>query len=140
MYTSIHLIIDNILKDKYNVDKEISKFAEFLNMKDVKETSKFMEDDDYMAGIVKVEDLMRNVDEVGLLYDYEEEIASRMIDEHDTGYDEGLEKGIEQGIEQGKKNNQKEIAIRLKNTGMEDREIINILNISLDELNSYLGR
>ena len=50
LYTSIHLILANIVNSKYNIDKEIEKFGRLLKMKTLEEMKEeFKENEAYMS-------------------------------------------------------------------------------------------
>lgn len=62
LYTSYHVILENITNTNYNIDEEIRKFGEFLSLKlsieELKE--KYRGDDKYMDIARKVEKFMRD--------------------------------------------------------------------------------
>ena len=99
-YHSIHLILENVVNTKYNIDEEIKKTVELLTTNTIKEMKdKFKGDEIYMAAIRKVEDLSKDPNFVGY-YDVEEAKRQELEDMYDTGVSEGIEQGIEQGIKQ----------------------------------------
>lgn len=125
IYTSYHLVIENVINSKYNVDKEIEKFSMLLiedNIEKMKST--FKGDADYMAGIVKVEDMLKDIDEVGLLYDVEENHA----EEKKGAYLAGAE------------DKEKESARNFYKNGVSKEIICASLNISLEKLEDYLKK
>lgn len=92
IYQSIHLILENIVNSKYNIDKEIKTFAEFLKSKSILELEKkFKGDDNYMSAIRKIEDLSYDPEFAGQ-YDYEEAIEREKFECHLTGIEEGKKK------------------------------------------------
>ena len=112
-YHSIHLVLENILDERYNIDETIKKLAKFLKCKTIEEMKEeFKGDEMYMAAVRKVEDLSTDPNFVGY-YDIEEAHRQDIADARETGYDEGMEAGLEEGknigIEEGKKQNQIEI-------------------------------
>ena len=94
----------------------------------------FKGDNEYMAGIVKVEDLLKDVDKYGLLYEPED--VSELVLEYkieqaekvamEKGMQEGIKKGIEQGIEK--------IAKKMLKTDMSIDDIINITGLTKEDL------
>ena len=109
-YHSIHLVLENIVNYKYNIDKEIRKLATFLDKTNLLEMkNEFKGDDDYMAAIRKVEDLSTDPDFVGY-YDVEEARKWDLEDMKDTGIRIGEERGLKKGIQQGSKQEKIEIA------------------------------
>ena len=162
LYNSYHLVVENALRINYNED-EIKKFSAFLSMDNIDEMLKtFKGDNEYMAGIVKVEDLLKDVDKYGLLYEPEDvselvleykieqatkkavekaEKAARekgMQEGIEQGIEQGIEKGIEQGIKKGIEQNKKESAIELYKNGASKELIIKSLHITEKELDNYL--
>ena len=134
LYNSYHLVIENALKNNYNED-EIKKFSKFLTMDNIGKMLKtFKGDNEYMAGIVKVEDLLKDVDKYGLLYEPED--VSELVLEYkieqaekvamEKGMQEGIKKGIEQGIEK--------IAKKMLKTDMSIDDIINITGLTKEDL------
>lgn len=94
LYTSIHLILANIVNSKYNIDKEIEKFGRLLKMKTLEEMKEeFKEDEAYMSGIKKIEELVMDPEFIGL-YDIEERRQRDMLDSKLTGLREGRLDGI----------------------------------------------
>ena len=135
IYHSIHLIVENFTKENYNkIEKEIVKFVNFLNHTNLtKLRNDYKGDADYMAGVVKLEDYMKDPDVYGLLY--EEQSEEEYIKEV-TEF--AMEKGMKQGIEKGIEQKTKESAIELHNLGIEDEKIIQALHVSQDQLEKYL--
>ena len=96
LYTSIHLILAYIVNSKYNIDKEIEKFGRLLKMKTLEEMKEeFKEDEAYMSGIKKIEELVMDPQFVGL-YDIEERRQRDIIDSKLTGLREGRLDGIKE--------------------------------------------
>ena len=101
-YHSIHLVLENIVNKKYNIDKEIKKVVELLKTKSLEEMrDKFEGDEKYMAAIRRVEELSTDPNFIGY-YDIEEARKWELEDMRETGIREGMEKGIEQGSYQEK--------------------------------------
>ncbi len=74
MYESIHLVLANINNSKYNINKEIKKFASFLKERDLEKLAEeFRGEEKYMAAIRTVEDLTMDEELIGF-YSYEEKI------------------------------------------------------------------
>ena len=132
IYHSIHLIVENFTKENYNkIEKEIVKFVNFLNHTNLtKLKDDYKGDADYMAGVVKLEDYMKDPDVYGLLY--EEQSEEEYIKEV-TEF--AMEKGIEKGIEKSKR----ESAIELHKNGVSDELIIKSLHITKEKLVEYLN-
>ena len=131
LYTSIHLILDNIVNLEYNkINKEIYDFCCLLKtttLEEIKELVKRRED--YMAAFRKVEDLSTNPEFIGY-YDVEEAHKQDIEDAKEYGIEQGIEKGIQQGIEKEKI----EIAKSLLTTEMKIEEISKHTGLSLEEL------
>ncbi len=107
-YQSIHLILENIIDEKYNGDKEIKKTVEFLKKNNLEEMKKeYGSDEKYMAAVRRVEDLSTDPNFIGY-YDEKEAIQQDLDDMWETGYDEGEKKGLEQGLTQGLKQGMKQ--------------------------------
>ena len=131
IYHSIHLIVENFTKENYNrIEKEIVKFVNFLNHTNLtKLRNDYKGDADYMAGVVKLEDYMKDPDVYGLLY--EEQSEEEYIKEV-TEF--AMEKGIEKGMEQ----KTKESAVEFYKLGVEDEKIIQALHITQEELDNFI--
>ena len=122
IYHSIHLVLENIVNCKYNIDKEIKRFAEFLkttSMSELKE--KYKESDIYMSAVRKIEDLTKDPELAGQ-YDIEEARAREKFECHLTGYEEG------------EKAKQIEIAKNLLKMGMNHEDISKATSLSLEEI------
>ncbi len=52
----------------------------------------------------------------------------------EEGIKEGKEEGIKEGIEQGEINKAKSIALKLKNMNMDNKEIVKITGLSLEDI------
>ena len=89
LYTSYHVILENITNTNYNIDKEVRKFGEFLSLKlsieELKE--KYRGDDKYIYIVRKVEKFMRDNNLVQY-YDLEASHQYEIKDSYDTGKNE----------------------------------------------------
>ena len=129
MYTSIHLILENLINDKYNkgVDEEIKKFAKFLTSTSIEELREtFKGDEDYMSSIEKIEDLISDPNFAGA-YDLEEKHRFEIEDSHLGGYLEGMEE------------KQIEIAKSMLKDNVDVEVISKYTSLSIDEINSLLN-
>ena len=108
LYHSIHIVIENGVKSENN---EIKKFCKFLLETDIhKMEEDFKDDKEYRKGIEKVKDLIYD-EELGLLYDYEEDRKQTWADAIEYAQEnirkEGMQKymqeGIQKGIQEGEK-------------------------------------
>ena len=136
IYHSIHLVVENFTKRNYNeVEKEIVKFIDFLKHTNLNEMKKdYKGDKEYMAGVIKLEDYMKDPDVYGLLY--EEKTGKELAEEY---YRDGISEGKRQGIEQGIEQKAKESAIKLHKKGVPDELIMNSLDINKEQLKKYLS-
>ena len=95
LYTSYHVILENITNTNYNIDKEVRKFGEFLSLKlsieELKE--KYRGDEEYMDIVEKVEKFMRDNNLVQY-YDLEASHQYEIKDSYDTGKNEGRNEGL----------------------------------------------
>ena len=99
-YNSIHLVLENIVNNKYNkdVDERIVSFAKFIKSTTLNEMQeKFKGDENYMSAIRTVEELSIDPEFIGY-YDVEEARIQDLEDAKETG----IELGIEQGIKRDK--------------------------------------
>ena len=103
LYTSYHVILENITNTNYNIDKEVRKFGEFLSLKlsieELKE--KYREDGKYMNIARKVEKFMRDNNLVQY-YDLEASHKYEVEDSFNTGKNEGIQEGIQRGKNEGR--------------------------------------
>ena len=131
-YKSIHLILENIMKDNYNEDKEIKKMVKFLMSKRIKDMkNEYKGDEKYMAAVRKIEELSTDPNFVGY-YDYEEAKKQDMHGMYLTGVDDGIEKGLAQGMKQ----KQNKIIKNLLAKGYDIKEIAEIAEVSVEEIES----
>ena len=131
MYRSIHLVLENINNSKYDIDKEIKKFGNFLRSeKTIEELEKeYNGDEKYMAAVRTVKDLSRDPEFVGY-YNLEEAHKQDLIAAEDYGLEKGYSKGIEQGM-----NRLKETAKNLLKLGiLNDEQIANSTNLTIEEI------
>ena len=136
MYTSLHLILANLVDDRYNkdVDEEIVKFSKLLKSKTIEELKEnFKGDEEYMSGIEKVEDLISDPNFAGA-YDIEERRQEELEDFYDTGYRKGKEDGIVHGMEVATKKSKIEIAKAMLKRNMELKDISEITELSIEEI------
>ena len=136
MYTSLHLILANLVDDRYNkdVDEEIVKFSKLLKSKTIEELKEnFKGDEEYMSGIEKVEDLISDPNFAGA-YDIEERRQEELEDFYDTGYRKGKEAGIVHGMEVATKKSKIEIAKAMLKRNMELKDISEITELSIEEI------
>ena len=103
LYTSYHVILENITNTNYNIDKEVRKFGEFLSLKlsieELKE--KYRGDGKYMDIARKVEKFMRDNNLVQY-YDLEASHKYEVEDSFNTGKNEGIQEGIQRGKNEGR--------------------------------------
>ena len=103
LYTSYHVILENITNTNYNIDKEVRKFGEFLGSKltieELKE--KYRGDEEYMDIVEKVEKFMRDNNLVQY-YDLEASHKYEVEDSFNTGKNEGIQEGIQRGKNEGR--------------------------------------
>jgi predicted transposase/invertase (TIGR01784 family) len=126
LYQSIHLVLENIVNSKYNIDKEIKKVASLLKTNTVEAMKiKFEGDDKYMAAVRKVEDLSRDPNFIGY-YDIEEARRQDLEDMKETG--------IEIGMEKGSRQEKIEIAKSMLNENMEISMISKITGLTIEEI------
>lgn len=126
MYHSIHLVLENIVNTKYNIDKEVKKTIELLTTSTLEEMKdKFKGDEKYMAAIRKVEELSTDPNFVGY-YDVEEARKWDLEDMYDTGVRIGREEGISQ--------RNIEIAKSLLEKGIDNKTISECTGLSKTEV------
>ena len=126
LYTSYHVILENITNTNYNIDKEVRKFGEFLSLKvtieELKE--KYRKDEKYMDIAKKVEEFMRDRHLVQY-YDLEASHQFEIKDSYDTGKKEGFKtRSIE--IAKNLLNLNIDIPTIMKSTGLSKQEIKNL--------------
>ena len=132
MYTSLHLILDNLVDSKYNkeVKEEIRKFSKFIKTKTLEELKENFEgDEEYMCGIDKIEDLISDPNFAGA-YDLEEKHKFEIEDSHLGGYLEGKE--------EGEKNKQIEIVKSMLEEKISIETISRCTGLSIEEINTLV--
>ena len=130
LYTSYHVILENITNTNYNIDKEVRKFGEFLSLKlsieELKE--KYREDGKYMNIVEKVEKFMRDNNLVQY-YDLEASHQYEIKDSYDTGKNEGRKEGTQLercNIARNLLNLNIDISTIMKSTGLTKQEIMKL--------------
>ena len=134
LYTSIHLILANLVNNQYNknVGEEIRKFSKFLKTKTLEELKEAFEgDDEYMASIDKIEDLIMDPSFAGA-YDLEERRNKEMLDFKLTGLRIGREEGIHKGREEGRKEGINERNIEIAKAMVKDE-------VNVETISKYTG-
>ena len=131
LYTSYHVILENITNTNYNIDKEVRKFGEFLSLKlsieELKE--KYRGDDKYMDIVRKVEKFMRDNNLVQY-YDLEASHQYEIKDSYDTGKNEGMREGRQEGL----KTRSAEIAKNLLNLNIDIPTIMKSTGLTRQEI------
>ena len=131
LYTSYHVILENITNTNYNIDKEVRKFGEFLSLKlsieELKE--KYRGDDKYMDIVRKVEKFMRDNNLVQY-YDLEASHQYEIKDSYDTGKNEGMREGRQEGL----KTRSAEIARNLLNLNIDIPTIMKSTGLTKQEI------
>ena len=131
LYTSYHVILENITNTNYNIDKEVRKFGEFLSLKlsieELKE--KYRGDDKYMDIVEKVEKFMRDNNLVQY-YDLEASHQYEIKDSYDTGKNEGMREGRQEGL----KTRSAEIAKNLLNDHLDIDKIMKYTGLTKQEI------
>ena len=130
LYTSYHVILENITNTNYNIDKEVRKFGEFLSLQlsieELKE--KYREDGKYMNIVEKVEKFMRDNNLVQY-YDLEASHEYEIKDSYATGKNEGRKEGLKTrsaGIGKNLLNDHLDIDKIMKYTGLTKQEIMKL--------------
>ena len=135
LYTSYHVILENITNTNYNIDKEVRKFGEFLGLKlsieELKE--KYREDGKYMNIVKKVEKFMRDNNLVQY-YDLEASHQYEIKDSYDTGVREGRTSGLAEGRQEGLKTRSAEIAKNLLNDHLDIDKIMKYTGLTKQEI------
>ena len=122
-----HIVLENFDNLNYNIDKEITKFVEFIKTSKFSDLEKISKgDNDYMAGYRKVEDLSTDPEFIGY-YDYEQAHQ----DDLEMAEYTGLKKGIEQ--------NRKEMVVNMKEKGLSIEMIADVSNLSIEEVEKILN-
>lgn len=131
IFHSYNIVLKNLKHPNYNIDKEVTKYLEFITSKEFSKLKMIAEgDEDYMAAFRKVEDLSTNPNFIGY-YDYEQ---AHQDDIEMTEYN-GMKKWIEQGIEQ----NKKEMVISMKEEGLTLEIISKITKLPIEEVEKILN-
>ena len=130
LYTSYHVILENITNTNYNIDKDVRKFGEFLNSKlTIKELkAKYEGDEEYMDIARKVEQFMKDNNLVQY-YDLEASHKFEVEDSFNTGKSEGKkEERITRSMEIAKNllNLNIDLSTIMKSTGLSKQEIMRL--------------
>ena len=130
LYSSIHILLENIPNTSYNIPKEIETFLDFFKRYESIEElkGKYKRKGEFQGMVKKVEELTSD-EEFVLYYDLEEKHKQ----EKESAYELGVERGLEQGVERGSKQEKIEIAKNLlgklsikeisEATGLTEKEI-----------------
>lgn len=132
IYTSYHVVLENIKNEDYNVSKEVKEFLEFLQIRNIEEAKeKYKGRSDYMAAIRKVEELSTDPEFIGY-YDLEEAHELDIEDAELTGIRKGKQEGIQEGIQEEKKI----IAKNMVEDNVPIEQIMKYTSLSEDEINN----
>ena len=125
LYTSYHVILENITNTNYNIDKEVRKFGEFLSLKlTIEELKEKYRGDKYMDIARKVEKFMRDNNLVQY-YDLEASHQYEIKDSYDNGKNEGTQ--LERcNIARNLLNDHLDIDKIMKYTGLTKQEIMKL--------------
>ena len=135
-YTSIHLIIENILNDDYNGNKEIKKMMTLLKMTKIKDMEeKFKGDEEYMRIIEKIKSLVCKPELIGY-YNLKEVHESELEWTRQESLKDGIAEGKAEGITEGIMSQQRAIVKNMLAKKYSKKEISDILNITSEEFES----
>ena len=146
-YVSIHLILENIINSKYNINEDLIRFGKFLLASSLDELESISKgDNDYMAAFRKVEDLSSDPELIGY-YDLEEARKFELEDLKSTairigkeeGREEGIREGREEGREEGIEQTKKEMILNMHKKGLDIDTISEVSELSIDEVNEILN-
>ena len=131
LYTSYHILLENITNTNYNINEEVRKFGDFLGTKLTIEKlkEKYKGDEKYMDIVRKVEKFMKD-NHLVQYYDLEASHKYEVEDSFNTGKNEGKEEGRKEGTQLEKYNIAKnllrlnvDISTIMKSTGLSKQEI-----------------
>lgn len=131
LYTSYHILLENITNTNYNINEEVRKFGDFLGTKLTIEKlkEKYKGDEKYMDIVKKVEKFMKD-NHLVQYYDLEASHKYEVEDSFNTGKNEGKEEGRKEGTQLEKYNIAKnllrlnvDISTIMKSTGLSKQEI-----------------
>ncbi len=127
LYSSIHILLENIPNTSYNIPKEIEAFLDFFKRYESIEElkGKYKRKGEFQSMVKKVEELTSD-EEFVLYYDLEEK--------HKQEKESAYELGVERGLEQGSKQNSIEIAKKLKELDIPIDKIIASTGLSEEEI------
>ena len=123
IFHAYNIVLENFRNPNYNINKEITKYLEFITAKefsDIENVSKG--DEDYMAAFRKVEDLSTDPEFIGY-YDYEQAHQDDIEMAEYAGYEKGVE----------------EMVIKMKDKGISIEMIAEISGLSIEEVNRILN-
>ena len=124
-----HFIIHNIYVPSY-LDvcyNNVTKKMQLLSANSLEEMRKIASNDKELNEVIDEVERLNRDKYFGALYDMEEENTRWKNTYREMGYDEGIEQGIEQGMEQASN----DIALRLKNSGIDYNTIKKATGINL---------
>ncbi len=135
LYTSYHLILENITNTNYNIDEDVRKFGlllkENLNIEELIE--KYEGDEEYMKIIKKAKELMAD-DDFAMYYDIDEAHEVDKKDAYETGYDSGYGSGYDVGHDFGKREEKIAIAKNLLDLNYSIEDIMKATKLSQKEI------
>ena len=135
LYTSYHLILENITNTNYNIDEEVRKFGlllkEVLTIQEL--INKYEGDEEYMKIIKKAMELMAD-DNFAMYYDLDEAHEVDKKDAYETGYDSGYGSGYDKGRNSGKNEERMAIAKNLLDLNYSIEDIMKSTKLSKKEI------
>ena len=115
-------------------EKKLKEWLYFLENPESKEVSSYMKNNDSIKEAKNKLEEMSQDEKVRRLAELREKAILDEKEDEYTGYCNGVEDGIKQGIEQGIEQNQKDVAKKLRDKGIDIHFIIEITGLSKEDI------
>ena len=115
-------------------EKKLKEWLYFLENPESKEVSSYMKNNDSIKEAKNKLEEMSQDEKVRRLAELREKAILDEKEAEYTGYCNGVEDGIKQGIEQGIEQNQKDVAKKLRDKGIDIHFIIEITGLSKEDI------
>ena len=123
-------------EDKQEKNVKLMEWLAFLENPESKEVQSYMKRNESMKEAGEKLDKMSKDEKVRRLAELRQKALMDEREAEYTGYSNGLEDGIKQGIKQGARNKSIEMAKKMKEKGMNMKVIIEITELSKEEIES----
>ena len=138
----LHIILIELPKFKkikhHDLSNDLQQWLTVIEWKNFKEIENVMKNNEEIKEAVKQLTVLLDDKEIRQVYEYEEQTKMVRKTEDRLLKEKATAEGIEKGIKQGKYKTQKEIIMRLVNSGMQLEDIAKIIQMEIKEIEQII--